>query len=110
MDKNLLALINQCENKIDKLLKIKIDDVFMNELDIFDNYFNQLKQVLNHKNASLYKKELDNLQLQMNRLKEKIENTMKYTMIEIKNTEKKKKLIGYGSNAVSEAIKFDKRL
>ena len=110
MEKHLSLILEQCEKQADKLLRIEVDDTFMKEHDIFSTYFEQLKQVINEKNSMEYRKRLDNLHLILKRLEIKLKNAMSKTMAEIKNTETKKRSIGYGYQQISEAIKFDKRL
>lgn len=110
MKKNISRIIEQCIQQVEKLLKIKIDDKFMSEIDIFDNYFNQLKQVLNEDNIKEYKSDVDSLNLLMERFKIKLETAMNNIKNEIRNTESKKRSIGYGYHQINEALKFDKRL
>lgn len=109
MKDNIIKIINQCENQIKKLLKLKFDDNFMSEIDVFDNYFNQLKQVINNENIHYYKTDIDNLNRLMEQFKIKLETRMNNIMTEIKNTEIKKRSIGYGYQQINEALKFDKR-
>ena len=110
MERSLPVILDQCRKQAEKLIQIKVDDTFMKELDVFDTYFNQLKQVLNEQNAQEYKDHINKLQPLMERFKTKLENAKEATMKEIKNTETKKRSIGYGTQIASEAIKFDKRL
>lgn len=110
MKKDLSIILDQCEKQADKLLKIKVDDAFMAELDVFDSYFSQLQQIMDEKKAKENSERLKNLRLLIERFKKKVENAMEATMKEIKNAGIKKRSIGYGTQKASEAIKFDKRL
>ena len=39
-------ILKQCEVQAEKLCSIEIDEKYLNEIDIFNNYFSQLKQVI----------------------------------------------------------------
>lgn len=110
MENELSVLLDQCEKQADKILKMKVDDAFMAELDIFDSYFSQLQQIMDEKKASENAARLDSLRLLIERFRLKMENAMTATMNEIKSAGLKKRLIGYGAQKTSEAIKFDRRL
>ena len=39
-------MLKQCEVQAEKLCSIDIDEKYLNEIDIFNNYFSQLKQII----------------------------------------------------------------
>ncbi len=54
-------ILSQCEKQASKLCCMDINDKYINEVDIFNNYFSQLKQVIESEKITCTKDKVDNL-------------------------------------------------
>lgn len=110
MNKEFQIMLKQCEKQAKKLAETQISPIFFNELDIFDNYFDQLKQIIENKTCNFHEDDLTNLRKYIDIFKEKLETEKCKTLQEAKNAGKNEKIRNYGLSSAHEgALKFDKR-
>lgn len=110
MDKEFQIMLKQCEKQAKKLAETPISPFFFDELDIFNNYFDQLKQIIENKTTSVNEESLINLKKYIHQFINKLETEKDKTLEEARNAGKNEKIRNYGLSSSHEgALRFDKR-
>ncbi len=102
-------ILQQCENQAEKLCFIDIDDKYTNEIDIFNNYFNQLKQIITQDTTCQAEKKVSKLSDLLNTFIKRIESEQNSTKIKINNLNKNKNMVGYGAVKYQFAHRINRR-
>lgn len=90
-------LLQQCEKQAEKLCSIEIDDGYVYEIDIFNNYFFQLKQIIDAGEQQQMKTRVSRLLCLVNNLIERIQLNQQDTSAHINKIIKNKNMVGYGA-------------
>lgn len=102
-------ILQQCETQAEKLCFIKIDDTYTNEIDIFNNYFSQLKQIIEHDKSSHTEKKIRRLSELLKTFIKRIENEQAATKEKINNLNKNRSMVGYGAVKYQFAHRINRR-
>lgn len=103
-------MLRQCEKQAEKLVSATIDEDYFKELDIFDNYFEQLKQTIENSPSQSVQEDLENLRQNILLFTERLNIHKGLTLEKAKNAGKTGVIKNYGiSTGHSGALKIDKR-
>lgn len=102
-------LLQQCEKQAEKLCSIEIDDGYIYELDVFNNYFFQLQQIIDAGQQEQMKTKVSRLICLINSLVERIQQNQKDTSARINNIIKNKNMVGYGAVKHQFAHRINRR-
>lgn len=103
-------LLRQCELQAEKLCAINIDEKYINEIDIFNNYFSQLKQIIeNENNNNQTKDKVKNLADLLQTFIKRIEEEQTATKEKINNLNKNRNMVGYGAVKYQFAHRINRR-
>ncbi len=90
-------MLNQCEKQAEKLCSINIDDDYINEIDIFNNYFIQLQQIIESDTSLHDKNKVANLLELLNNIIKRVQENQNVSAAYIDNLKKNKNMVGYGA-------------
>lgn len=102
-------LLQQCEKQAEKLCSIEIDDEYISEIDVFNNYFGQLKQIIDAGEKQQMKEKVNHLLSLMNSIIERIQHNQQDTSSRINNLLKNKNMVGYGAVKHQFAHRINRR-
>lgn len=102
-------LLQQCEKQAEKLCSIEIDDEYISEIDVFNNYFGQLKQIIDAGERQQMKEKVNHLLSLMNSIIERIQQNQQDTSSRINNLLKNKNMVGYGAVKHQFAHRINRR-
>lgn len=102
-------LLQQCEKQAEKLCSIEIDDGYIYEMDVFNNYFCQLKQIIDAGEQQQMKAKVCRLLCLVNDLIERIQQSQQDTSARINNIIKNKNMVGYGAVKHQFAHRINRR-
>lgn len=102
-------LLQQCEKQAEKLCSIEIDDEYISEIDVFNNYFGQLKQIIDAGEKQQMKEKVNHLLNLMNSIIERIQQNQQDTSSRINNLLKNKNMVGYGAVKHQFAHRINRR-
>lgn len=102
-------MLQQCEAQAEKLCFIDIDDKYIDEIDIFNNYFNQLKQIIERNGICQAEKRISRLYELLSAFIKRIENTQTATKIKIDSLNKNRNMLGYGAVKYQFAHRINRR-
>lgn len=102
-------ILQQCEAQAEKLCFIEIDDKYSNEIDIFNNYFVQLKQIIEHDKSCNAEKKVGRLSDLLKTFIKRIENEQAAVQEQINNLNKNKSMVGYGAVKYQFAHRINRR-
>lgn len=102
-------MLQQCELQAEKLCFIDIDDKYIDEIDIFNNYFSQLEQVIKHDNICQAEKKIGKLSELLKTFIKRIENAQAVVKTEIDNLNKNRNMVGYGAVRYQFAHRINRR-
>lgn len=102
-------LLQQCEKQAEKLCSIEIDDEYISEIDVFNNYFGQLKQIIDAGEKQQMKEKVNHLLSLMNSIIERIQQNQQDTSSRINNLLKNKNMVGYGAVKHQFAHRINRR-
>ena len=102
-------ILKQCEVQAEKLCYIDIDEKYLNEIDIFNNYFSQLKQVIESEKENQAKDKVKKLADLLQTFIKRIEAEQAATKNKIDNINKNKNMVGYGAVKYQFAHRINRR-
>ena len=102
-------MLQQCETQAEKLCFIKIDDNYTNEIDIFNNYFSQLKQIIEHDKSCQAEKKVSKLTKLLKDFIKRIENEQAEKKKKINNLNKNRSMVCYGAVKYQFAHRINRR-
>lgn len=102
-------LLHQCEKQAEKLCSIEIDDSYLFEIDVFNNYFSQLKQIIDANEERNVKEKIANLLGLINSMVERIQANQQETSVRINDLLKNKNMVGYGAVKHQFAHRINRR-
>lgn len=102
-------LLQQCEKQAERLCSIEIDDEYISEIDVFNNYFGQLKQIIDAGERQQMKEKVNHLLSLMNSIIERIQQNQQDTSSRINNLLKNKNMVGYGAVKHQFAHRINRR-
>ena len=102
-------ILKQCEVQAEKLCSIEIDEKYLNEIDIFNNYFSQLKQVIESEKENQAKDKVKKLADLLQTFIKRIEEEQAATKNKIDNINKNKNMVGYGAVKYQFAHRINRR-
>lgn len=110
MNQDFKIMLSQCEKQAKKLASAEISDEFFAELDTFDSYFDQLKQIIENNSISPDEKDMANLKKYIEIFTVSLEKHKDIVLQQAKNAGKTETVRNYGISSAHEgALKFDKR-
>ena len=102
-------LLHQCEKQAEKLCSIEIDDSYLFEIDVFNNYFSQLQQIIDANEERNVKEKIANLLSLINNMVERIQANQQETSARINDLLKNKNMVGYGAVKHQFANRINRR-
>lgn len=102
-------LLHQCEKQAKKLCSMEIDETYVDEIDIFNNYFSQLKQIIDANEQQQMKVKVNNLLTLLNILIDRIKQNQLDTSNRINNLMKNKNMVSYGAVKHQFAHRINRR-
>ncbi len=102
-------LLHQCEKQAEKLCSIEIDDSYLFEIDVFNNYFSQLQQIIDANEERNVKEKIANLLSLINNMVERIQANQQETSARINDLLKNKNMVGYGAVKHQFAHRINRR-
>lgn len=102
-------ILKQCEVQAEKLCSIDIDEKYINEIDIFNNYFSQLKQVIECEKNTQARDKVKKLADLLQTFIKRIEEEQAATKNKIDNINKNKNMVGYGAVKYQFAHRINRR-
>lgn len=102
-------ILKQCEVQAEKLCSIEIDEKYLNEIDIFNNYFSQLKQVIESEKENQAKDKVKKLADLLQTFIKRIEEEQAATKNKIDNINKNRNMVGYGAVKYQFAHRINRR-
>lgn len=102
-------ILQQCENQAEKLCFIEIDDKYTNEIDIFNNYFTQLKQIIEQDKLCNADKKVGKLSELLKTFIKRIQDEQTATKEKINNLNKNRNMVGYGAVKYQFAHRINRR-
>lgn len=110
MNHDFKIMLSQCEKQAKKLASTDISDAFFTDLDVFDSYFDQLKQIIQNDNKTPDEKDMVNLQKYIEIFTEKLTKHKEAALQQARNAGKTETIRHYATSSAHEgALKFDKR-
>lgn len=102
-------MLQQCEKQAEKLCNIEINEEYMNEIDIFNNYFSQLKQIIEHNNNENTRNSVKKLLCLLQTFIKRIESEQDAIKSKINTLNKNKNMVGYGAVKHQFAHRINRR-
>lgn len=103
-------LISQCDKQAEKLCLIEMDDSFLEEVNIFDSYFCQLRQMIESKTdfTEAERQCIDTLLQKMNAFTCRMEESMDRIRSEIQSVKRSHSVRKYMLPTYQEPFRIDK--
>lgn len=102
-------ILQQCETQAEKLCFIEIDDKYTNEIDIFNNYFTQLKQIIEQDKLCNADKKVGKLSELLKTFIKRIQDEQTATKEKINTLNKNRNMVGYGAVKYQFAHRINRR-
>ena len=102
-------ILQQCETQAEKLCFIEIDDKYTNEIDIFNNYFTQLKQIIEQDKLCNADKKVGKLSELLKTFIKRIQDEQTATKEKINTLNKNRNMVGYGAVKHQFAHRINRR-
>ncbi len=102
-------ILKQCEVQAEKLCSINIDEKYLNEIDIFNNYFSQLKQIIESEKENQEKEKVKKLADLLQTFIKRIEEEQAATKNKINTLNRNKNMVGYGAVKYQFAHRINRR-
>ena len=102
-------ILKQCEVQAEKLCSINIDEKYLNEIDIFNNYFSQLKQIIESEKENQAKEKVKKLADLLQIFIKRIEEEQAATKNKINTLNRNKNMVGYGAVKYQFAHRINRR-
>ena len=102
-------ILKQCEVQAEKLCSINIDEKYLNEIDIFNNYFSQLKQIIESEKENQAKEKVKKLTDLLQTFIKRIEEEQAATKNKINTLNRNKNMVGYGAVKYQFAHRINRR-
>ena len=102
-------MLHQCEKQAKRLCTIDIDDNYCNEVDIFDNYFSQLKQIIEKEGRNNFQNRVNNLLELMNKFISRMETSKNRIEQEACTIQKNKNMKHYGQDKHISSFRINGR-
>ncbi|HIZ89609.1 MAG: hypothetical protein MSA07_08235 [Mucispirillum sp.] len=102
-------MLKQCEVQAEKLCSIDIDEKYLNEIDIFNNYFSQLKQIIESEKENHAKEKVKKLADLLQTFIKRIEEEQAATKNKINTLNRNKNMVGYGAVKYQFAHRINRR-
>lgn len=102
-------ILQQCETQAEKLCFIEMDDKYINEIDVFNNYFIQLKQIIEYDKSCHAEKKVGRLSKLLKTFIKRIEDEQAATKDKINNLNKNRNMVGYGAVKYQFAHRINRR-
>ena len=103
------VILQQCETQAEKLCFIEIDDKYTNEIDIFNNYFTQLKQIIEQDKLCNADKKVGKLSELLKTFIKRIQDEQTATKEKINTLNKNRSMVGYGAVKYQFAHRINRR-
>lgn len=103
------VILQQCEMQAEKLCFIEMDDKYTDEIDIFNNYFVQLKQIIEHDKLCELEKKVGKLSELLQTFIKRIQDEQAATQEKINNLNKNRNMVGYGAVKYQFAHRINRR-
>lgn len=103
------VILQQCETQAEKLCFIEIDDKYTNEIDIFNNYFTQLKQIIEQDKLCNADKKVGKLSELLKTFIKRIQDEQTATKEKINTLNKNRNMVGYGAVKYQFAHRINRR-
>lgn len=102
-------ILRQCEMQAEKLCSINIDEKYLNEIDVFNNYFSQLKQIIEYEKNNQAKDKVKKLADLLQTFIKRIEDEQAATKTKIDNINRNRNMVGYGAVKYQFAHRINRR-
>lgn len=102
-------MLRQCENQAEKLCAIPLDENYIREADIFDNYFMQLKQIIEKEKENNIKEKVKKLLSLMNIFIERMVKEKTNLQNKANNIKRNRSMLGYGKERYQTAFRINRR-
>lgn len=102
-------ILQQCEAQAEKLCFIEMDNKYTDEIDIFNNYFAQLKQIIEHNKLCEPEKKISRLSELLQIFIKRIQDEQAATKEKINNLNKNRSMVGYGAVKYQFAHRINRR-
>lgn len=103
------VILQQCETQAEKLCFIEMDDKYTNEIDIFNNYFTQLKQIIEQDKLCNADKKVGKLSELLKTFIKRIQDEQTATKEKINTLNKNRNMVGYGAVKYQFAHRINRR-
>lgn len=102
-------MLQQCEKQAEKLCVIDIDEKYCDEVDIFNNYFEQLKQIIESNSIDDINKKVENLLSLLNTFMARMESEKKILAAKTENINKNRNMLSYGTSKCQTSFRINRR-
>ena len=102
-------ILRQCEVQAEKLCSIDIDEKYINEIDVFNNYFSQLKQIIEYEQSNQAKDKVKKLADLLQTFIKRIEEEQAATKNKINTLKRNRNMVGYGAVKYQFAHRINRR-
>ncbi len=102
-------ILQQCETQAEKLCFMEMNDTYSDEIDVFNNYFTQLQQIIEHDKSCHAEKKVGRLSELLQTFIKRIEEEQTATKEKINNLNKNRSMVGYGAVKYQFAHRINRR-
>lgn len=102
-------MLQQCEKQAEKLCAIDIDEKYCDEVDIFTNYFEQLKQIIEKDQIENVSNRVEKLLSLLNTFMARMESEKNVIAAKVENINKNKSMLRYGASKYTTSFRINRR-
>ena len=103
------VILHQCKTQARKLCSIEINDEYITEIDVFNNYFGQLQQILDNNQELHSNAEIEKLVYLIQEVIKRIQDKQEQVSEQINSLKKNKNMVGYGAEKQQFAHRINRR-
>ena len=103
------VILHQCKTQARKLCSIEINDEYITEIDVFNNYFGQLQQILDNNQELHNNAEIEKLVYLIQEVIKRIQDKQEQVSEKINSLKKNKNMVGYGAVKHQFAHRINRR-
>ncbi len=107
--KDFEVILHQCKTQARKLCSIEMNDEYASEIDVFNNYFSQLQQILDNNEELHSNAEIDKLLCLIQEVIKRIQDKQESVSEQINSLKKNKNMVGYGAVKHQFAHRINRR-
>lgn len=107
--KDFEVILDQCKTQARKLCSMEINDEYASEIDVFNNYFSQLQQILDNNEELHTNTEIEKLLCLIQEVIKRIQDKQESVSEQINSLKKNKNMVGYGAVKHQFAHRINRR-